>query len=229
MKTKLKQFGIVFLLFISLGLVFVGCGKKQEVVNTNQPQIPEFSIPLKPGPYASAEKTLDNPAFGNSQAKLKIVMFVDFECPVCLEAFPIIRRLMLKYQDQVQFIFRDFPVLEIHPTAMIPARGGRCALEKGKFWEYHDRVFQEQIFDRDSLAVIAGQIGINNQEFLTCLDQNKYQGLIDQDIALVKSFGGTGTPTYIVNGYLIPGFLPYDNWVKVIDEFLAKAGPNAPN
>ena len=108
----------------------------------------------------------DDPSFGNPAAKVAIVEFGDFECPFCQRAFPVIRSLMDEYKNEIYYIYRDFPLADIHPNAQLAAQGGYCAHQQDKFWAYHDKLFQNQnLIARDYLSAAAGQIGLNIDQF----------------------------------------------------------------
>jgi hypothetical protein len=78
---------------------------------------------------------------GNPKAPIMIVEFSDYQCPYCHQAEPTVAQVLAKYGDKVSLSYRDFPLTSIHSQAMISAEASRCALEQGKFWEYHDQLF----------------------------------------------------------------------------------------
>src|SRR5262244_835315 len=88
---------------------------------------------------------------GNPKAPVMIVEFSDYQCPYCHQAEPTVTALLTKYGDKVGLSYRDFPLTAIHPQAMIAAEASRCALEQGKFWEYHDQLFTVSKLEKDSL------------------------------------------------------------------------------
>ncbi len=83
----------------------------------------------------------DDPSVGPKDAKVVVVEFADFQCPFCKEVKPVVKQLMTDYGDRVLFIYRDFPLVADHPQALLGAMAGACANEQGKFWEMHDKMF----------------------------------------------------------------------------------------
>lgn len=154
---------------------------------------------------------------GSAKAKITIVEFGDFACPVCLQSFPTVREIGLKYKDDIKFIWRDYPVVADYSAAL--ALAARCAGEQNLFWPMHDKLFQNQGVDQnDQLAALANQVGANQVKFKDCLNKQKYLPQIQKDLSDGQSFSITGTPTYFINGYKIPGDIPYDVFVKIIEE-----------
>jgi len=157
---------------------------------------------------------------GSEDAKITVVEFGDFACPVCLSAFPTVREISLKYKNDIKFIWRDFPVVVENYSAAL-ALAGRCAGEQGLFWSMHDRLFQNQSanqLNQAALTNLANQIGADTDKFNNCLIQEKYLPQIQKDLLDGQAFGISGTPTYFINGYKIVGDIPYDTFVKIIEE-----------
>ena len=102
--------------------------------------------------------TADDPAIGPADAKITLIEFSDFQCPFCKESYTVIKQLLARYPDDIKFIYRDFPVDSIHSFARKAAEAGECAHEQGKFWEYHDKIFEDQ----ESLNNEDGQIFIKS-------------------------------------------------------------------
>jgi protein-disulfide isomerase len=154
---------------------------------------------------------------GTDKAKITIVEFGDFACPVCKQAFSTIREIGLKYKNDIKLIWRDYPVVAEYSDLL--ALGGRCAGEQGLFWPMHDKLFQNQgVNTANQLNALANQIGADTTRFNNCMTKQKYLPQIKKDLADGQTFGNTGTPTYFINGYKIPGNIPYDTFVKIIEE-----------
>lgn len=81
---------------------------------------------------------------GKTDALVKIVEFSDFQCPFCSKAHPTVKQVMSEYGDKVQLVFKHFPLISIHPRAQIAAEAAECAKDQGKFWEFHDQLFEHQ-------------------------------------------------------------------------------------
>jgi len=168
----------------------------------------------------------DDPVMGNPDATVTIVEFSDFQCPFCQRfhqtTLPLIQE---NYIDtgKVKFVYRDFPIVSIHPNGAISAAlSSECADEQGMFWEYHDKIFQNQKnWERlaaddvvNELKSYAVELGLNTNQFNNCLDSEKYLDEVNKDLQDGESYGITGTPGFLIgnedNGYIkLVGAQPY--------------------
>lgn len=166
---------------------------------------------------------INNPWFGSEKPKLVIVKFIDFNCPMCANSHKKIREIGLNYQKDVKIVMRDFPLGD---SSLTLAMAGRCADEQKLFWPMHDKLFQLQgKYNPETPAQILGianQIGADLEKFSNCMIENKYLNLIKKDVADGDLAGITGTPTWFFNGYKIPGDIPYDVLIKLIDAMLVE-------
>jgi len=161
-----------------------------------------------------------SPALGSLQPQLTIVEFADFRCPYSREVSTVTRTLMAKYGDRARLIFRNFPVTELHPDAYQAALASECAEEQGKFWLYHDRLFAAPTLNFQKLVQMAEETGMDRQQFDTCLSSSKYKARVDADVALAKSLGLRGTPTFIFDGQVVEGSIPRDVFERIITRLL---------
>jgi len=185
----------------------------------------------------------DDPSWGPADAKVTIVEFSDFQCPYCSrfvsQAYPQIKQ---QYEGKVRFVFRDFPLSTIHPWAEKGAEAAGCANEQGKFWEYHDAIFQNQtaLTEKystaaaaqpadaaaalaavvDTLKSTATDLGLDTAAFNQCLDSGARAQEIQKDYQDGISYGVQGTPAFYVNGLLISGAQPFANFQAAIDAAL---------
>jgi protein-disulfide isomerase len=164
-----------------------------------------------------AEKR-DRPTFGNPEADLVIVGFIDFECPFCQDAFPALRTMTNRYKDEIFFIFRNYPLLGEQSSML--AQAAMCAHEQGKFWNFHDRYFpaQGQIQTSETLQSLLMASGIDINAFSVCISQQKYRNLVQEDIYNALDLGVAGTPTFFVNGYKLPGAVTLEAWEQIISK-----------
>ncbi len=165
----------------------------------------------------------DDPTWGPEDASVVIVEFSDFQCPFCQRfATQTLSQIREAYGDRVRYVFRDYPLTQIHPAAQKAAEAGQCAEEQGHFWEYHDLLFANQsALDVADLKAYAEQVGADPEEFNDCLDSDKYQQEVIRDLQDGRTAGVTGTPGFIVNGLLISGAQPYEQFQQVLDQLLA--------
>lgn len=160
------------------------------------------------------------PARGPSGAPVTLVEFSDFQCPFCGKAHDTVEQVMQTYAGKVKLVFRNFP-LDFHKNAEKAAEAAMCANEQGKFWEYHDVLFKnQQTLEVPQLKDHAKDVGLDTTSFSACLDSGKYKKAIDEDMAAGQRVGVTGTPAFFINGVMINGAQPFDEFKKVIDQEL---------
>ena len=164
---------------------------------------------------------------GNPKAPVMIVEFSDYQCPYCHQAELTINEVLAKYGDKVSLAYRDFPLTAIHSQAEIAAEGSRCALEQGRFWEYHDQLFTASNLDKDALIEYARKVKLDDNQFGACLTSGKYKAEIDKDLQEGRKAGVSGTPGFFINGIVLSGSQPEDAFTRVIDEELARKGNRA--
>ncbi len=173
------------------------------------------------------ESSSDEPTLGNPKAKIKIVEFVDYQCPFSRQEAPTIRAFMERHRDDVFFILRDLPILELHPDAERVAIAARCVFaqkDHGHFWEFHDRLFasQEQQSASD-LRMYAQQIGVDLSAFDRCVVAKTPLAHIRASFADGVAAGVRGTPTFFVNGVKIQGAADAASLDAVIEEVRKKS------
>jgi protein-disulfide isomerase len=128
------------------------------------------------------------------------------------------------YGDKVRIVWKDFPLTQIHPQAFKAGEAAHCAGDQGKFWEYHDRLFaNQQALQPDELKQHASALGLDAAKFAACLDQSKYGERVRGGVAEGGRLGVNSTPTIYINGRMLSGAQPYEAFVAVIDEELARA------
>jgi protein-disulfide isomerase len=177
-------------------------------------------------PTEPVEVSLDDDAVkGDSNAPVTIVEFSDFQCPYCgrysTQTFPEINENYIK-TGKVKYVFRDFP-LGFHQNAKPAALAAECVKEMGgddAYWKFHDTLFSNQgSLDADSLKKFASDLGY---DIANCLDSEKYADEVDADMADGSAAGVRGTPAFFINGRLVSGAQPYENFETIIEEELAK-------
>jgi protein-disulfide isomerase len=159
---------------------------------------------------------------GNPKAPVMIVEFSDYQCPYCHQVEPTVKEVLAKYGDKVSLSYRDFPLTAIHSQAMISAEASRCALEQGKFWEYHDQLFTASKLEKNDLIEYARNLKLDDKQFESCLSSEKYKADIEKDEQAGRKAGVNGTPGFFVNGLEISGAKPKDDFERVIDDELAR-------
>lgn len=221
-----KWWGIIVIIFLAIILFFFTASASYFVgeIKNAKLKLNQAGQELSGPKYEATAGDDNNYWLGSQKAKITIVEFGDFACPVCEQAFPTVRELSIKYKDDIKFIWRDYPIISDYSANL--AMAGRCAGEQGLFWVMHDKLFQNQGVGQtgqeadqtNQLVALANQIGADTIKFKDCLDKQKYLAQIQKDLSDGQSFGIAGTPTYFVNGYKLTGNVPYVIFVKIIEE-----------
>lgn len=165
----------------------------------------------------------DDPVLGPADAPVTIVEFSDYECPFCGRFFeqtlPVLRN---KFGDKIRLVYKDFP-LPMHANAPKAHEAAHCAGEQGKYWQYHDLLFQNQrALGPDQLRDYARRLNLDEGKFNVCLDGSKYAERVSRGRNLGSESGVTGTPTFFINGEMLVGAQPSDVFVAAIERALKK-------
>ena len=133
-----------------------------------------------------------------------------------------LKKIIAKYEGKVSLAYRDFPMSELHPQAELAAEASRCALEQGKFWQYHDSLFHNPgNISREDLLKFAEDLHLSARLFDSCLSSGKYKPQVGQDLQDGLRAGVFGTPGFFINGIFLAGSQPASAFEKIIDEELA--------
>lgn len=180
----------------------------------------------------------DDPMKGNPDAPITIIEFSDFQCPFCAkfheETLPQLEQNYIS-TGKVNFVYRDFPIQSTHPNAVPAAFASECADDQGKFWEMHDMIFENQrvwqgLQIQQSMSLFrdyAVEIGLNTDEFDSCMSSGKYAEEIQNDLDDGRKYGVTGTPGFFVGNEEIGftkliGAQPFSSFQRVIDGQLGR-------
>lgn len=170
----------------------------------------------------------EGPFKGPKDAPITIVEFSDFQCSYCKRVLPILDQVMERYPGKVRLVFRDFPILTIHPHAQKAAKAAHCAGEQGKFWEYHDLLFEKQeAIPTMNYAEHAQALGLDTTTFQACLEDKRSQETVERNYADGVKAGVSGTPAFFINGRLLSGAQPLEAFKAVIDDELERLGQQA--
>ncbi|HKO04520.1 MAG TPA: DsbA family protein [Candidatus Acidoferrales bacterium] len=162
---------------------------------------------------------------GDPSAPVSIVEFSDFQCPYCQKSEAVLRELLVKYKGKVNLSYRDFPLRDVHPQAQLAAEASRCAREQGKYWEYHDLLFENPgNLERASLHENARELKLDVQGFDSCLNRGQYKPQIERDVQDGLRAGVTATPGFFINGVFLGGAQPLVEFEAIIDAELAALG-----
>lgn len=140
-------------------------------------------------------------AQGNDNADLTIVEYGDYQCPYCGAAYPVLKELMKEFKGQVKFVFRNFPLSEMHPYARPAAIAAEAADLQGKFWEMHDVIYEnQQSLNENFLFQLAKKIGLNLSQFKEDIQKPELEKKVDSDFESGIISGVNGTPSFFING-----------------------------
>jgi protein-disulfide isomerase len=181
-------------------------------------------VHLPPPPVVRVDVSTDGaPSRGAADAPVKLVEFSDFHCPFCKRAQGTLQELLKRYPGKLSLVYRDFPLDQLHPQARRAAEAARCANDQGKFWEYHDLLFEQPPqATSESLQQHAAHIGLDIAVFDRCLSSRAHSDAVQRDIDEGTRLGITGTPAFFINGRRLVGAQPLDAFTRVIDEELAR-------
>jgi protein-disulfide isomerase len=160
-------------------------------------------------------------ARGPKDAPVAIVEYSDFQCPFCKAVLSTVNEIMARYPEKVKWVFRDYPIATLHPTVPKAHEAARCAGEQGKFWDYHDLLFERSpSHSLEQLKQYAQELKLNGPAFAQCLESGKYQAAVAQDVQEGTHLGVTATPTFFINGRVLSGAQPIAAFQKLIESEL---------
>ncbi len=210
--------------------LFPGNGSALPADIVNVPQAPSSAAPA-PAALAPIAKnvppiTKDDHVRGNPNAKVTVIEYSDYECPFCARHHPTMKQVMSQYGDDVNWVYRHFPLSSIHPKAIPAALASECVAALGgndAFWAFTDEVFEKSNYD---YTAIAAQLKLNASAFQTCLDGKRYEQKVSDQMAGGSAAGVSGTPGSIIlknntdEARFISGAVPLAMFQSVIDPML---------
>jgi protein-disulfide isomerase len=159
---------------------------------------------------------------GPLDAPITLVEFGDYQCPYCGGAYPVVKRLQRLFGEKLRFVFRNFPLTQSHPYALVAAEAAEAAAFQGKFWQMHDFLYEHQDeLEPDILPVWAQQVGLDLQAFGAAIKQGKVSERIKEDRTSGIRSGVNGTPCFFINGSRYDGDPEYESLTAALDEQLA--------
>lgn len=184
---------------ILAGLVYMSRGSDVDVADVNSESVQKAS---------DKNGNIGDHVYGTKTSKVIVVEYGDFQCPGCGQVSPVLKQVYEKYQDKVTFIFRNFPLYSIHPNALAAASAAEAAGLQGKFWEMHDRLYENQDAWKDLTSndrtnyfkALANGMGIDAEKLVTDMDSDAVKAKIEYDRAIGVKQKVEGTPAIFVNG-----------------------------
>ena len=230
-KTTLIVAGIAITV-VAIGIVIILVNNNSQPNNLTGPKTTTAQSSLSFSSLAAG----GSPVKGSTSAKVTLIEFGDFQCHYCdrftKDTEP---QIVQQYIDtgKINIVFKHFAWYG--PDSISAAMASQCANDQGKFWQYHDILYQNQgeinsgWASKDNLKKFALQIGLDSEKFNSCLDSEKYKSLVQSDINLASSVGFQGTPGFIIeksdgtNQQQIAGAFPFATFQQTLDKEIAQS------
>jgi protein-disulfide isomerase len=152
---------------------------------------PRLTVPVGPKDHVQ----------GSASAPVTLLEYGDYECPYCGAAYPIVKEVQKRLGNELRFVFRNFPLANMHPHATLAAEAAEVVGAEGKFWEMHDSLYEHQTaLTEADLAGYARKLGVDTAKFTTELRRPVYAERVREDFASGVRSGVNGTPTFYING-----------------------------
>lgn len=154
---------------------------------------------------------------GVGTANCTLVEYGDYQCPYCGQAYPIVKRIQKHFGKKLRFVFRNFPLNEMHPYAEAAAETAEFAGSKGKFWEMHDLLYENQADLGGPLYLkLAGDLGLSSADLRKSLEKREFLARVKSDFAGGVRSGVNGTPSFYINGERYDGSFEYEDLLGAI-------------
>lgn len=181
-----------------------------EITGASKPITPQISIDVS-----------NSPSKGSVNAPITIIEFADFQCPYCATAQPALNAILSQYKGKVRFVFKNYPLEQLHPEAIPAAIVAECAGKQGKYWEMHDGLFENhRNLGEETYKKLAKNINLNLDTFNNCRKDTNIHNKIKADSEYAQSLGINATPAFYINGTQIMGALPKSEFEKIINDEL---------
>lgn len=204
---------IVIGLLILAGLSYGGY-RLVRWINAPQPEIAQAEI----------EVAGDEWIKGNPQASVTLVEYSDFQCPACKNFSPLVRRLSDEFSDDVRVVYRQLPLISIHRNAFDAAKASEAAGRQGKFWEMHDKLFENQdkwesdSSPEDKFEEYAKELGLDLDRYKADYDSDEVKDDVNSDVSTANRLGLSSTPSFILDGRKIENPRSYDDFKSLIED-----------
>jgi protein-disulfide isomerase len=192
-------------------------GKRRMTANTQRLEMSEDS-PALTLPISEKRDHVQGP----STAKVALVEYGDYQCPYCGEAYPIVKKIQEKHGNNLRFVFRNFPLTQIHPRAEFGAEVAESAAAGGKFWEMHDFIYENQhsLGDEEFFLKFAdANLGLDKEKIHQSVVKHAFEPRIREDFMSGVRSGVNGTPTFFIQGHRHNGSFEF----KALDEAIKSA------
>ncbi len=217
---------IAVLFLMVVGVIYFGFLTFSSLRHIQKGEIysPDAGLWMTPDQLANSQEIAanllsdDDPWIGAEKPLVNVIVYEDFGCPFCKENQADIKKMMSKFASIVRLTAKDFPNEGLHKGVFDAHLAAGCANDQGRYWEYRDLLYKNQgdEFTRPQLKDLAKTLGLDMLQFNDCMDTDKHNQEIRQDYASGVNLEVAGTPSYLINGSLIPGEITYDIWEQII-------------
>jgi protein-disulfide isomerase len=161
---------------------------------------------------------------GSDQAAATLVEYGDYQCPFCGAAYPIVKKIQQKFGKDLRFVFRNFPITDLHPNAEFGAELAEASAVQGKFWEMHDFIYEHQNYlgQEEFFLQHAAKIGLDKAKIQSEIGRHAYFTRIREDFMSGVRSGVNGTPTFFLNDHRYNGDYEFDALAEAIADLLPK-------
>lgn len=165
---------------------------------------------------------------GPADAPITLVEWSDYQCPFCKRAFPTVELVLAEYKDKVRYVHLDYP-LPFHQQAVPASLAVHCAGDQGKFWEYNNNLYSAPgDLSATDLTKRAADLSLEPTAFEACMTSKKYESLIKANYDDGAALGVTGTPAFFINGRMLVGAQPIEQFRAIINDELSRKGVAVP-
>lgn len=182
------------------------------------------------------EGPIPDNVYGSQEQKVVLIEYGDFQCPGCASMFPTIQVIKNQYRDKLTFIFREYPLTNIHPNAFAAATAAEAAGLQGKYYEMHDKLYQNQqawanVAVNQRTGVFEGyasELGLDMDKFRTDLSSSAISEKINRDRSIGKKLNVNSTPSFVLNGELLSAEIStnHEELTKKIEDAIKAAFPD---
>ena len=192
-----------------------------EELRRKWPVVAKLTAPMSSG----SELDDGSPVKGPAKAAVTIVEFSDFECPFCAQVQDTLKQIVERYGGEVRLVFKHLP-LEGHRHSLAAARAAYCAGEQDRFWQFHDALFATRKLSPEVFDEISARLGLARERFAACLSDEASRAAVVRDIELARRYRIDSTPSFLINGKLVKGALPFTEFQNLIERELQQRPSN---
>jgi len=175
--------------------------------------------------FTTPQVTADDHVQGPADAPVTVVEYGDYECPYCRGAFRDVQEMLAEYRGEIRFVFRNFPITQVHPHAAQAAEAAEAAAAQGKFWPMYEQLLQPRAgLDTDALMSYAEVIGLDVPRFAEDLAEQRYAARIEGDVQEGLRNGVNQTPKFYVNGQRVDGKVPLEHLEELVRQAVLASG-----